>query len=287
MTSAGGPVEAGRRLVKRFVQKRSEGRVATGLAAAKGYEDEVWRDAVVRAISRMVEVRDLTEAGRHNLLYRIQRELLPEFTISDVGRLAPKDGEFREYFARFSGDNWLSYDRKWNVHQLLQLTAGVDGDFAEAGCYEGGTAFLLCQVARDDGRPVHLFDSFEGLSSPGSGDGDHWSAGDLQTSRTVLEENLARFTDVRVYEGWIPDRFPEISERRFAFVHVDVDLEQPTRDSLEFFYPRMSAGGIIVLDDHGFETCPGARVAALEFCADKREPLVELASGQGLIVRSA
>ncbi|HBH79257.1 MAG TPA: hypothetical protein DDY39_05465, partial [Nitrospira sp.] len=67
------------------------------------------------------------------------------------------------------------------------------------------------------------------------------------------------------YKGWIPDRFPEVKERRFAFVHIDVDLYQPIMDSLKFFFPRLLPGGIIVVDDYGYSIFPGAKKAVDEF----------------------
>ena len=50
----------------------------------------------------------------------------------------------------------------------------------------------------------------------------------------------------------------------YRFVHLDVDLYQPTRDSFDYFYPRLIKGGIIVCDDYNW---PGARKAIEEACA--------------------
>jgi O-methyltransferase len=71
---------------------------------------------------------------------------------------------------------------------------------------------------------------------------------------------------------------------RFSFVHLDVDLYQPTMDSLEFFYGKMSPGNIILCDDYGFVTCPGAKKAMDSFFADKPEEIVSLPTGQGFVV---
>ena len=50
----------------------------------------------------------------------------------------------------------------------------------------------------------------------------------------------------------IPTRFDEVADRSFCFVHVDVDLFEPTRESIAFFYPRMVPGGVMLFDDYGF-----------------------------------
>ena len=80
--------------------------------------------------------------------------------------------------------------------------------------------------------------------------------------------------------------FAEVENQRFAFVHIDVDLYQPTRDSIEFFYPRLNPGGILLLDDYGFRSCPGATAAADEFFTDKDEAVANLPTGQGVVVKA-
>jgi hypothetical protein len=66
---------------------------------------------------------------------------------------------------------------------------------------------------------------------------------------------------------------------------LDVDLYQPTLDSLTFFYEKMTQGGIILCDDYGFTTCPGAKKAMDSFLSDKPEEVVSLPTGQGFVVR--
>ncbi len=66
---------------------------------------------------------------------------------------------------------------------------------------------------------------------------------------------------MRLHPGWIPERFADVGDQSFAFVHVDVDLYEPTRNSLEFFWPRLAPGGILSCDDYGLTQFPGARQA--------------------------
>lgn len=131
---------------------------------------------------------------------------------------------------------------------------------------------------------MHLFDSFKGLSKPEAEDGTFWYAGALASTEQAARDNLARFPDVSFYRGWIPERFCEVADRRFAFVHIDVDLGAPTRNSIEFFYPRLQPGGILLCDDYGFTTCPGATKAMDDFFRD-RERVVHLPTGQGFVIK--
>jgi O-methyltransferase len=69
-------------------------------------------------------------------------------------------------------------------------------------------------------------------------------------------------------------------------VHIDADIYQSVKDSCTFFYPRLESGGIMVFDDYGFPSCPGARKAVDEFFSDKEEFPFYLPSGQCFIVRA-
>ena len=90
---------------------------------------------------------------------------------------------------------------------------------------------------------------------------------------------------VRLLKGWIPERFAEVADRRFAFVHVDVDLLAPTRDSVSFFYPRLNDGGILLCDDYGFTSCPGATRAIDDYLTDKPEKMIALSGGGGFLIK--
>ena len=48
-----------------------------------------------------------------------------------------------------------------------------------------------------------------------------------------------------------------LAETRYRFVHIDVDIYEPTYACLEYFHPRMVEGGLIVIDDYGFPSWPG------------------------------
>ena len=112
---------------------------------------------------------------------------------------------------------------------------------------------------------------------------------DLQCSIDVVKNNLKEFDEecIYFYPGWIPERFDHVKDRVFSFVHIDVDLYEPTLHSLRFFYPRMEAGGIILCDDYGFTSCPGATAACDLYFKDKQEMMISLPCGGGFIIRSS
>jgi hypothetical protein len=148
-------------------------------------------------------------------------------------------------------------------------------------------------LAATDGTAKHLFgfDSFDGLSEPGTADLPSkartfkWKKHDLRSDLTIAQHNLRAHADrLTLLPGWIPERFDAVRDRTFSLVHIDVDLHDPTLASLEFFYPRMTPGGIIVCDDYGFDSCPGARTAMDAFFAGKLEAVIHLTAGQGVVI---
>jgi len=171
------------------------------------------------------------------------------------------------------------------LREFLKLARAVEGDSAECGTWRGGSSWLIATGLGSLGKTHHAFDSFQGLPAPGPRDGSHFREGDLSAPEGEFRARMSGVGNLRVYKGWIPARFPEVADRRFSFVHIDVDLYQPTRASVEFFYPRLSPGGILLLDDYGFFICPGAREAIVEFFRDKPEPVPEIPTGQGLVIK--
>jgi len=217
-----------------------------------------------------------------------------------AGRLVPKyrfkwpqmawwdEAWFSDYLDRIGERNGYNSDRRWMVLQLVRLTSSLEGDTAECGVFQGAGSELILRATggTDSLRPHHLFDSFEGLSQPGERDGGHWSPGDLACAEDVVAGNLSAWKARLVFhKGWIPETFRLSESTRFRFVHVDVDLYEPTRDAIAWFYSRLVPGGIFVCDDYGFTTCPGATSACNEFLADKPEKMIALCSGGGFFIK--
>lgn len=221
------------------------------------------------------------------LLVKIGRIIFPKYRFKwhDIDWWESK--KFDHFLKMFDNYKKFNDDRLWSLSELLRLTRYTEGDTAECGVYRGTSSTLICRENQESNlnKTHHVFDSFEGLSAAGDKDGSHWVAGDLACSLDEVKKALSEFTEVKYYKGWIPDRFEDVKTRMFSFVHIDVDLYQPTRDSFEFFYDRMSVGGVIVCDDYGFTTCPGATKAIDEILESKCEKMLTLSSGGGFIIK--
>lgn len=173
--------------------------------------------------------------------------------------------------------------RFYELVRQLQPALQLTGEVAECGCFRGMSSFLLCSYLRQhdsafDGAGYHIFDSFQGLAHPSINDEipvDHTDAerlfrmsrqGAFAASLKTVKHSLAAFPRIEYHPGWIPLTFQGLAENTYRFVHVDVDLYDPTWDCLDYFYPRLVPGGALVSDDYSW---PGARKAVEEFCSER------------------
>jgi O-methyltransferase len=243
-----------------------------------------------RALSRDAQTR---YEARHSLLDAAGRRL--GHPVYNRNLVWTSDADFLDAWSAFPGATADIKDRRYLLWSMALATADLAGDTAECGTYEGASSHLICTtraaLPRFDGQH-HVFDSFEGLSEPELADRPasdrtfRWEKHDLAVGETVVARNLAAFPFVRLHAGWIPERFDEVADRTFSFVHVDVDLHQPTYDSISFFYERLVPGGIILCDDYGSAGCPGAKAAFDEVMSTKEERwVIHLPTGQGFIVK--
>ncbi|NNE36734.1 MAG: hypothetical protein HKN08_00390 [Gammaproteobacteria bacterium] len=226
------------------------------------------------------------EYVRYQIAETLTMAIYPKYKFSEFGKLFLEDREFLDYYEKFMDpDNWHSLDRKYTLKQLLQLVYSLEGDLVESGAYKGASAWLMCKAFDNSDKTIHLFDSFAGLSQPGDKDGDYWEEGALQSSEEILIAGLRQFRNYKVYKGWIPEVFDEYSGNEICFLHIDVDLHEPTFHTLDYFYSRLVTGGVVLMDDYGFKSCPGAKIAADEFFNNKPEKIIFLSTGQGLVIK--
>lgn len=171
------------------------------------------------------------------------------------------------------------------------IERNVEGAFAEVGVYQGRTAKLIHHYAPE--RRLCLFDTFEGFtqrSAAAEADSTGFEVGAAEFSDTSLDRVKAyvqqKNANVSYYPGYFPDTIPvELRGERFAFVHLDADLYEPIWAGLDFFYPRMARGGILVV--HDYNAWIGSRTAVDSFFKGRAEVPIPMPdkSGSVLIVK--
>ncbi len=192
-------------------------------------------------------------------------------------------GEFKELFKQIESRTVVSQDRCFMLYQWAQYAARLEGEMAEVGVYKGGTAKLIAKTCPQ--KTVHLFDTFSGMPEVESGTDVHRKGDFADTSLESVKKFLGDCGNVVFHPGFFPDTAGPVRDVKFSFVYADMDIYQSTKSFLEFFYPRMVCGGVMMFDDYEWRGCPGVKKAISEFLADKNEIPIITARYQCMLLK--
>lgn len=187
-----------------------------------------------------------------------------------------RDPFFVELYKHISTHTLVKEHRAYILYQCALAARHIPGDFAQVGVYKGGTARMIAEVLRGSGKKTLLFDTFEGL--PGQ------TELFADTSLEAVQDYFSNVEETKFYKGFFPDTAENVSNS-FSFVYLDADLEQSTKDGLEFFYPKMSPGGFIAVDDYGSKYWPGVKPAVDTFAEKTGIHPIHSASGQCILIK--
>lgn len=173
------------------------------------------------------------------------------------------DEEFKGVHAIIRSNTLVDRYRCYELWQLVAEAAKLQsGDLIEIGVWRGGTGALIAKKSQLLGivDEVHLCDTFRGVTKAGPLDTAYTGGEHADTSKEVVLDLCSRLNldRVRVLEGVFPeDSGHLLQDRRFRFCHIDVDVYQSAKDIMEWIWPRLVAGAIVIYDDYGFYGCSG------------------------------
>jgi SAM-dependent methyltransferase len=176
----------------------------------------------------------------------------------------------------------------WRLHTLCwaaKQAKNLDGDFVEAGCYAGNTARVIAEyvgLALESGkkRKYWLYDLFEN-----DGSVSEVLAAHSETLYEHVKQTFVDMPEVVVIRGEAPKSFSQGAPKKIAFLHVDMNNAPSERAVLEELYDRVVPGGVIVFDDYGWVQYRAQKDSADAFMASRGKTILELPTGQGLVVR--
>jgi hypothetical protein len=188
--------------------------------------------------------------------------------------------EFKELFALACPYSMVHVPGFYNVYQSLAYIRenAIPGDLVECGCALGGVAIFmrLCLTRWGMDRTIHLFDTFVGPPI-GSRDTIHggqelvWSAA-MENHRAGTEENIVEATGsldgFHIVEGFVEQTLPMTRLPELALLRLDTDFYESTRVEFELLYPKLTRGGVLIVDDYGY--FQGSRRATDEYLATLR-----------------
>lgn len=170
--------------------------------------------------------------------------------------------EFLAIYNKIKNNTLVDILRCYEVYTLIQQVNKLKkGAMIEIGVFKGGTGAIIASQARrySINEQVYLCDTFEGVVKSSSVDscytnGEH-KVSEIVVKRLLNEMNL---NNTVLLKGIFPEDTAGIIENEvFRFCHIDVDVYQSASDIMDWIWPRMVIGGIVLYDDFGFNTCEG------------------------------
>jgi O-methyltransferase len=242
-----------------------------------------------------------TEKAMSRFINTVVRPVVRTFGV-EVVRYRPDDARGRDYPPDFSASSRRICDAvrpftmtsAERVNALVEavryiVTSRIEGAIVECGVWKGGSAMaaaLMLEELGDRSRDVHLYDTFAGMTAPGEVD---VSCGGVKASVQFAQRKIAEdasgwcrsgLDEVRAnvfstgyprekfhfIEGKVEETIPAHIPGAIALLRLDTDWYESTKHELVHLFPRLTSGGVLIIDDYGH--WEGARKAVDEYIAE-------------------
>jgi hypothetical protein len=181
----------------------------------------------------------------------------------------------------------------WRLHVLCWAAANalkLEGDFVECGVLHGFSTAVAARYLQfgKQARTWYLYDTFSGIPSDQLNPG-HLSPPSYQEPSIYdgVKRRFAQYPNFRVVRGRVPEVLSEASPRAIAFMHLDMNSAAAEIGALEHLFDRMVAGAYLVLDDYGWYAYREQKRVEDPFFRRHGCPVLELPTGQGLVIKTA
>jgi O-methyltransferase len=200
------------------------------------------------------------------------------------------DPAFLGVFRVVEDSTLLDEMRLYELWRLAGQVGALEGDAIEVGCWRGGAGCLVAHriAEHSPNARTYLCDTFEGVVKAGAADPTYRGGEHADASPEGVRALASRLglQNVEVLTGTFPDETGEaVADKRFKFVHMDLDVYQGSRDAFEWLLPRLVVGSIIVFDDYGFTLTGGARKFVDELEDNPDFVTVRNLNGHAVVVR--
>jgi len=209
------------------------------------------------------------------------------------------DGGFVDLVNRHA-KSYQDKARLWRLHTLCwagKRALDLEGDFVECGVYKGFFSAVVCDYLGfgQTGRSFYLYDSFEGFSAKYTSPSD-FAAGQLFINVAQRDyqqahlydavcERFRKYPNVRLIRGFMPDSLDSICPQKISYLHIDLNSPKAEYLTLERLYPFVMPGGMIIFDDYGWSNFKKQQEAVQKFFTKTGEMVLELPTGQGLVIK--
>jgi len=233
---------------------------------------------------------------RPDSLLRVQRQLKYAkdglYTIHNCKFI--EDEQFRRaYQAGKNTGSWGKYDVEWRVHTALwaaRKAYELEGDFVECGVNKGGLSMAIIEYLafEKSTKKFYLLDTFEGFDRSVLLDSEKKKYNDASHYEKTYDEvrkTFGRFSNIEIVRGTVPFTLPEVKSSRVAYLSIDMNCVQPELAALDFFWPKMTSGGVILLDDFAYAGFEEQNIAHTMWAKKNNISILSVPTGQGLIIK--
>ena len=213
-------------------------------------------------------------------------------SISPKATYAPwlSDNAFNEIYAVIKNYTLVDRYRCYELWQLVAECSKLNGALIEVGVWRGGSGSLIAKKAQMLGISdnVYLCDTFQGVVKAGGQDTRYTGGEHADTSKELVEELIKQLSlnNTKILVGVFPEQTANlVDDKTFRFCHVDVDVYQSAKDIVEWIWPKLTVGGMIVFDDYGFFGCEGVRRLVDEERNKKDRLVIHNLNGHAIIIK--
>ncbi|MGD9123533.1 MAG: TylF/MycF/NovP-related O-methyltransferase [Desulfarculaceae bacterium] len=200
------------------------------------------------------------------------------------------DPEFMKAFKK-AAQNKQERSLIWRIHTLAWAARhclNLKGDFVECGVYRGFSSFFLAHYLdfNSQKRSFYLYDTFAGIPE-GYGNGSPVKEG-AHGEKGLYEEvkqKFSPFKNVEVVKGIVPEVFKKVCPKKIAFLHIDMNSAKAEVGALEGLFDLLVPGGMLVLDDYGWQWYRAQKEAEDVFFKKRGYSVLEIPTGQGLVIK--
>lgn len=204
-----------------------------------------------------------------------------------------KDPKFLAAYAEGERTNsWKGSQVHWRCYVCCWAAAharNLEGDFVECGVNRGGYSRALVDYIdfNATGKTLYLMDTFNGLVDEQVTQAERRlgrSGGGYEECYDAVAETFRGY-NVRLVRGAIPGTLAQVSTEKVAYLSIDMNCVEPEIAALEYFWPRLVHGGVVVHDDYGINGFALQKAALNQFAESRGVKVLTLPTGQGLLFK--
>lgn len=183
-----------------------------------------------------------------------------------------KDAVFMDLFEQVKPYTMTSVEALFALYTSVNyiLDRKIAGDIVECGVWRGGSSLLAALILKARGisdRKLYLYDTFQGMPAPTEFDVDKYGrsgfemmeqyADEIGWCYALLDEVKAAFSehhftfDINFIEGDVIETLKTIKPETISLLRLDTDWYESTAIEFQLLYPRLSTGGVLIIDDYG------------------------------------